>query len=113
METVFGLIDFDKFKQSILRYKKDSASLTTEDTADSSSLGDQSDSVFIAYDKEDPSDPASGWVEKIKQTKKDDPMQFIMHAKKTEGKVNIMRNEIIMKGIKRATFDEFAANFDK
>merc|ERR1712071_530505 len=42
-----------------------------------------------------------------------DPMQFSMHSKKQEGKVFIMRNEMTMKDIKMATFNEFAANFDK
>ena len=114
VETVFGLIDFDKFKSSILRYKKDSASLASEETATvATTLGGQDDSVFYAYDKEDPNDPASGWVEKAKSSKKDDMMQYVMHSKKGDGKINIMRNAIVMKGIKKATFDEFAANFDK
>lgn len=37
VETIFGLIDFEKFKALILRYKKDSASLNSEETATASS----------------------------------------------------------------------------
>ena len=44
VETIFGLIDFDKFKASILQYKKDSASLESAETATaSSSLADQNE----------------------------------------------------------------------
>lgn len=98
---------------SILRYKKDSASLKTEETATvTNSLGQQDESVFWAYDKEDPSDATSGWVKKA-ESKPKDMMQFTLHSKKTDGKINIMRNSIVLKGIKKATFDEFAANFEK
>lgn len=36
VETIFGLIDFEKFKSLILRYKMDSASLKSEETATTS-----------------------------------------------------------------------------
>ena len=110
VETIFGLIDFEKFKTLILRYKKDSESLKSEETATAgSALGSQDESVFWKYDKEDPNDPASGWMKKAESKPKDkDSMIFTLHSKKTEGKINIMRNEIILKGIKKATFDDFA-----
>ena len=38
VDIIFGLIDFDKFKQSILRYKKDSAVLTSTDQASETSV---------------------------------------------------------------------------
>lgn len=65
--------------------------------------------MFWKYDKEDPNDPASGWMKKAESKPKDkDAMIFTLHSKKTEGKINIMRNEIILKGIKKTTFDDFA-----
>ena len=32
VETIYALVDFDKFKESILRYKKDSGDNTSSDT---------------------------------------------------------------------------------
>jgi hypothetical protein len=32
VETIYALVDFDKFKESILRYKKDEGSGNTSDT---------------------------------------------------------------------------------
>ena len=75
------MIDFDKFKTSMLRYKKDSASLKSDETATSPiSLGKQDESVFWKYDKEDPNDAASGWV-KRSESKANAEMKYILHAK--------------------------------
>ena len=63
VETIFGLIDFDKFKECILRYKKDSGSGSPIDTP-SQELGKQDEQVFFKYDKEDPDDSKTGWVKK-------------------------------------------------
>jgi hypothetical protein len=91
VETVFGLIDFDKFKQSVLRYKKDSAGLKSEETANlGTALGQQDENIFWKYDAEDPNDPKSGWVKKA-ESKPNEPMKFTMHQKVGDDKINILR----------------------
>ena len=66
VDTIYGLIDFDKFKESILRYKKDSGSLAKEENhTEGSTLGQQDESLFWQYQNEDHNDPASGWTKKL------------------------------------------------
>jgi hypothetical protein len=79
VNTIFGLIDFAKFKESMLQYKKDSASLKNEETASAgTTLGSQDESLFWECDKEDPKDPSFGWVKKV-ESKPTDPLTYTMH----------------------------------
>lgn len=107
------MIDFDKFKASILRYKKDSASLNKEETANTGlELGHQDESLFFNYEKENHNDPASGWTLKAAPAEKNG-VKYILHSKANDKGIQIMRNEITLRGIRRDTFLDFACNFDK
>jgi hypothetical protein len=79
VNIIFGLIDFAKFKESMLQYKKDSASLINEETANTgTALGSQDESLFWECYQEDPNDPKFGWSKKV-QSKPSDEMSFTMH----------------------------------
>jgi hypothetical protein len=66
VDTIYGLIDFHRFKESILRYKKDSEGLAKDETAAVGlTLGQQDESLFWEYQKQDHNDPASGWTKKL------------------------------------------------
>lgn len=111
VETIYGLIDFDKFKESILRYKMDSLAITAPETNDS--LGKQNQSIFYTYDKEDPEDPKTGWVKKQDTTDEKNGYSMTLHQKPSSGPVNIMRLNMVLKGIKESTFIDYLQNFDK
>jgi hypothetical protein len=76
-------------------------------------LGKQNETVFFTYDKEDPDDPKYGWVKKQAMTDEKANYSFILHQKPSDGSINIMRSEIVLKDIKEATFLEYLYHFDK
>jgi hypothetical protein len=71
---LFGFTDFNKFKESILLFKKDEAATfqsNEDDKAGIVDISNQDESYYWKLREEDPKDPSTGWVMKKKWPEKD------------------------------------------
>ena len=66
-DTLWGLINFDKFKQQILTYKKDNSALTKKEET---TIENKGEADYYKYDAEDVNDPNNKWVKKMSKVEK-------------------------------------------
>ena len=110
LDTLYGFIDFDKFKDKMIKFKetadkdtKQGADVTTQNVGVSSlELNDAS--TIDELLKEDIKDKKVGWALKLDMKEKNG-ISCVMHTRPMVGKgTKLMRSEILMRGISKAAF---------
>lgn len=72
VETLFGFVNFDKFKQAILKYKSEISKAQKEEADSKPDTGFRIDEKkFYELDQEDVNDKASGWKNSYTYPEKD------------------------------------------
>jgi ADP-ribosylation factor 2-binding protein len=83
VEKLFTMIDFLKFKETMLNLKK---SITQDNTSTSGDISDMANIDFLKkLHAEDPNDPNSGWNKKMDFKHNGDNVYITIWAKKVEG----------------------------
>ena len=67
-------------------------------------MGKQNESVFFKYDKEDPEDTKTGWVKKQEIDDQKTGYTVKIHQKPSDSSVNLMRLQMVLKGISKKHF---------
>lgn len=118
-DTLFGFIDFDKFKANILRYKADHKKVNEEEgstasDSDNASLGHQDENIFWELIKEDIDDKKFGWKKSLemKITPKN-PVSCIMYQRPMPNMkgINMVRTDITFKDVQAQAFESFMKSF--
>ena len=89
MDVLFGMVDFNKFKQSVLEYKKGFQNADADQTAkenqelQSGKQGLEYEEFMKEYNR-DPDEKGSGWVKKLAQKDFKNGIKMSMWQKKNE-----------------------------
>ena len=112
---LFGFIDFNQFKKSILEAKKFRNEAYDQGVGELEKIADisENEAMFNTLIQEDPNDKSTGWYKTLEYKEKDG-FTAILHQKPVKGKtLNVVRSQNIMRDIKFETFYKLYKNFDK
>lgn len=116
VNTLFGFTNFDKFKESILIFKKDEAAsfqANEDDIQGSQEIANADESFYWKLKEENVRDPSTGWASKLDMKEKDGVKVQLWSKKMPDTKMNMMYSEAVYKGIKMITFFNFIKDFEK
>lgn len=104
VNTLFGFIDFGKFKESILIFKKDVADsykANEDDINDNQEMSGLDESFYWKLKEENPKDPNSGWNHQNKGVEKDGILVDIWSKKMADTKLNTFHSQSYYRGLKK------------
>ena len=121
VETIFGFTDFEKFKQTILTYKRGldaGAEPAKKDSKDTLPLhqmvGKDKEhllKIFEDLNNEDTSDPKNKW-KKTLEIKEKDGLKVLVQQRPVPGRnVNLFKNETVFRNITIKAWLQFSLNF--
>ena len=118
MNQLFGLTNFDKFKESILQFKRDDASTFQSNEEDAKGVQDMSnldEDFYWKLKAEDVRDPKTGWSKKMdsKKVSADGPTVSFFQKTMSETKLNMTYCEVFYPKLKMAAFKDFFQNIEK
>ena len=123
VDTIFGFTDFDRFKQSMLTYKrgldegKEPAKKDKENTLPLHQLVGKDKEhllkIFEDLNKEDTADPKNKW-KKTLEIKEKDGLGCLVMQRPVEGRnVNLFKNSTVFRKVTIGAWLEFSTNFNE
>ena len=103
VETLYGFIDFEKFKAEIIKYKKDMAQMhkepETQVQGENSQFQGQGEDFFWEMYNESVTDPSKKWSKQLEMPMKDD-FSMVSYTKDLgSDKQRMSRGEMVMKNV--------------
>jgi len=116
VDTLFGFIDYNKFKKAILLHKfslDENYDRSARTEIDAPPAVPQNEKFFMDMAAEDVNDPKSGWRKSLEQKEKDGVIA-LLHQRGVEGKsLNIVRNDAVIKNVSLKAYAVFCSAWDQ
>lgn len=110
VDTLFGFIEFNKFKQQVLDIKRGEIKVKQDGSAQVV-CGQYDEKLFWQLYNEKVDDSSKKWQQRIQHS--EDKFDVTMYSRPQENGLHMNKSEIHYKGIKLETLLEFFKNFNK